>query len=70
MRALHRVFFKRSATTEVQVDSIITAVRSSQEGVPPKLIMASRCALPPVSFQQDDGKFRVFPAGVPQVCLR
>ena len=69
VRALHRVFFKRSATTEVQVDSIITAVRSTQEGVPPKLIMASRCPLPPVSFQQDDGKFRVFPAGVPQVYL-
>ena len=30
VRTLHRVFFKRSATTEVQVDSIITAVRSSQ----------------------------------------
>jgi hypothetical protein len=70
VRTLHRVFFKHSATAEVQVDSIITAVRSTQEGVPPKLIMASRCALPPVSFQQDDGKFRVFPAGVPQVCLR
>ena len=70
VRTLHRVFFKHSATAEVQVDSIITAVRSTQESVPPKLIMASRCALPPVSFQQDDGKFRVFPAGVPQVCLR
>ena len=70
VRTLHRVFFKHSATAEVQVDSIITAVRSTQESVPPKLIMASRCALPPVSFQQDDGKFRVYPAGVPQVCLR
>ena len=66
VRALHRVFFKRSATTEVQVDSIITAVRSTQEGVPPKLVMASRCALPPVGCLEGDGQFRVFPAGVPR----
>ena len=64
-RALHRVFFKRSATAEVQVDSIITAVRSTQPGVPPKLIMASRCALPPVG-SEGDGQFRVFPVGVPR----
>ena len=61
VRTLHRVFFKRSATTEVQVDSIITAVRSSQEGVPPKLVMASRCALP-ANGLEGDGQFRVFPA--------
>ena len=61
VRALHRVFFKRSATTEVQVDSIITAVRSSQEGVPPKLVMASRCALP-ANGLEGDGQFRVFRA--------
>lgn len=65
VRALHRVFFKRSATAEVQVDSIITAVRSTQVGVPPKLIMASRCALPPVGLE-GDGQFRVFPVGVPR----
>ena len=66
VRALHRVFFKRSATTEVQVDSIITAVRSTQEGVPPKLIMASRCALPPAGLE-GDGQLRFFPAR-PQQC--
>jgi len=65
VRALHRVFFKRSSTAVVQVDSIITAVRSTQEGVPPKLIMASRCALPPVGLE-GDGQFRVFPVGVPR----
>ena len=65
VRALHRVFFKRSTTAEVQVDSIITAVRSTQVGVPPKLIMASRCALPPVGLE-GDGQFRVFPVGVPR----
>ena len=65
VRALHRVFFRRSATAEVQVDSIITAVRSTIEGVPPKLIMASRCALPPVGLE-GDGQFRVFPVGVPR----
>ena len=63
----HRVFFKRSATTEVQVDSIITAVRSTQEGVPPKLIMASRCALPPAGCLEGDGQLRFFPAR-PQQC--
>ena len=65
VRALHRVFFKRSSTAVVQVDSIITAVRSTQEGVPPKLIMASRCAPPPVGLE-GDGQFRVFPVGVPR----
>ena len=45
----------------VQDDSIITAVRSSQEGVPPKLVMASRCALP-ANGLEGDGQFRVFPA--------
>ena len=65
VRTLHRVFFKRSATAEVQVDSIVTTVRSTQEGVPPKLIMASRCALPPV-VSEGDGQFRVFPVGVPR----
>jgi len=69
VRALHRVFFKRSATTEVQVDSIITAVRSSQEGVPPKLVMASRCALP-ANGLEGDGQFRVFPAGPSRVNWR
>ena len=64
VRALHRVFFKRSPTTEVQVDSIITAVRSTQEGVPPKLVMASRCALP-ANGLEGDGQFRVFPAAGP-----
>ena len=65
VRALHRVFFKRSATAEVQVDSIITAVRSTQVGVPPKLIMASRSALPPFC-SEGDKQFRVFPVGVPR----
>ena len=69
VRALHRVFFKRSATAEVQVDSIITAVRSTQEGVPPKLIMASRTALPPFCAE-GDAQFRVFPVGVPRVSGR
>ena len=66
VRTLHRVFFKHSATAEVQVDSIITAVRSTQEGVPPKLIMASRCALPPAGLE-GDGQLRFFPAR-PQQC--
>ena len=65
VRALHRVFFKRSTTAEVQVDSIITAVRSTQVGVPPKLIMASRSALPPFC-SEGDKQFRVFPVGVPR----
>jgi hypothetical protein len=65
VRALHRVFFKRSSTAVVQVDSIITAVRSTQEGVPPKLIMASRCALPPFCSEVDK-QFRVFPVGIPR----
>ena len=69
VRALHRVFFKRSATTEVQVDSIITAVCSTQEGVPPKLVMASRCALP-ANGLEGDGQFRVFPAGPSRVNWR
>ena len=66
VRTLHRVFFKHSATAGVQVDSIITAVRSTQEGVPPKLIMASRCALPPAGLE-GDGQLRFFPAR-PQQC--
>ena len=47
VRVLHRVFFRRAAMVElVQVDSIITAMRSTQAGIPPKLIMACRCAYP------------------------
>ena len=45
VRVLHRVFFRRAGAVElVHVDSIITAIRSTEAGVPPKLIVASRCA--------------------------
>ena len=64
VRALHRVFYKRSGTAEVMVDSIITAKPPAREGLPPTLIISSRNALPTTGGDADGHPaFRVFPVG-------
>ena len=59
VRALHRVFCKRSG--EQMVDSIITAARPNNS---PTLIISSRCSLPFDKSEEQQG-FRVFPVGPP-----
>ena len=57
-----------ATTSEVMVDSIITAVRPGGPGVSSNLVVSSRCALPPIG--QGDGTFRVFPVGMPRQASR
>ena len=66
VRVLHRVRCRNAATPPmvelVHVDSIITAMRSTQAGIPPKLTIASRCAYHQPA-QRATGSFSAFPSG-------